>query len=71
MLSSLAWLTASATMHARRPVRRVGTSLCWEQQYERALHLHVPKVVGEASCCSCLVRTTIRGHVNQQDWCVS
>ncbi|KAH8977799.1 hypothetical protein EDB86DRAFT_2998434 [Lactarius hatsudake] len=64
MLSSLAWLTASATMHARRPVRRVGASLCWERQYERALHPHVPKVVGEAFCCSCSVRTTIRGRVN-------
>ncbi|KAH9062494.1 hypothetical protein EDB83DRAFT_2315374 [Lactarius deliciosus] len=26
MLSQLAWLTASATMHARRPVRRVGAT---------------------------------------------
>ncbi|KAH9062525.1 hypothetical protein EDB83DRAFT_2315396 [Lactarius deliciosus] len=51
-------------MHARRPVRRVGASLCWERQYERALHPHVPKVVGEAFCCSCLVRTTVRGRVN-------
>ncbi|KAH9062515.1 hypothetical protein EDB83DRAFT_2602861 [Lactarius deliciosus] len=38
-LSSLAWLTASATMHARHPVRFVVVaSLCQGRQYERALH---------------------------------